>query len=257
METSPAPWINALRSSHDRLQSIVGPLNAGQVAEQSYCTDWSIAQVLSHLGSGAEIFTLFTEAGVGGQEAPGREAFAPIWDRWNAKSPQDQAADGLSADETLVETFESMDDEQLGKLRLSMFGMDLDAAGIARMRLGEHAVHTWDVAVARDPNATLAPDAVALLIDGVGQMAGRMGKAGGPEQRVRVVTTDPERSFVLETGDKVELTPGAGHGELPELRLPAEALIRLVYGRLDADHTPAATTSDVDLDGLRQVFPGF
>jgi uncharacterized protein (TIGR03083 family) len=257
METSPAPWINALRSSHDRLQSIAGPLDAGQVAEPSYCTDWSIAQVLSHLGSGAEIFTLFTEAGVSGQEAPGREAFPAIWERWNAKSPQDQAADGLSADETLVETLESMDDEQLGKLRLSMFGMDLDAAGIARMRLGEHAVHTWDVAVARDPQATIAPDAVALLIDGIEQMAARMGKAGGPGQRVRVVTTDPERSFVLETGDKVELTPGAGHGELPELRLPAEALIRLFYGRLDPDHTPATATSHVDLDGLRQLFPGF
>jgi uncharacterized protein (TIGR03083 family) len=257
MKTSPEPWIEALRTSHDRLQSIVGPLDAGQVAEPSYCTDWSIAQVLSHLGSGAEIFTLFTEAGVSGQDAPGREAFAPIWERWNAKSPHDQAADGLSADETLVETFESMDDEQLGKLRLSMFGMDLDAAGIARMRLGEHAVHTWDVAVARDPHATLAPDAVALLIDGIEPMAARMGKAGGPEQRVRVETTDPERSFVLETGDKVELTPGAGEGGLPELRLPAEALIRLLYGRLDADHTPAAATSQVDLDGLRQVFPGF
>lgn len=257
METSPAPWINALRSSHDRLQSIAGPLDAGQVAEQSYCTDWSIAQVLSHLGSGAEIFTLFTEAGVSGQEPPGRETFPPIWERWNAKSPQDQAADGLSADETLVETLESMDDEQLGKLRLSMFGMDLDAAGITRMRLGEHAVHTWDVAVARDRQATVAPEAVALLIDGVEQMAGRMGKAGGPEERVRVVTTDPERSFVLETGDKVELTPGAGEGGLPELRLPAEALIRLFYGRLDADHTPSSVASDVDLDGLRQVFPGF
>jgi hypothetical protein len=34
--------------------------------------------------------------------------------------------------------------------------------------------------------------------------------------------------------------------------------VRLVYGRLDAEHTPAAVETDgVDLDQLRAVFPGF
>ena len=33
------------------------------------------------------------------------------------------------------------------------------------MRVGEHAVHTWDIAVALDPKATVAADAVDLLID--------------------------------------------------------------------------------------------
>jgi hypothetical protein len=51
------------------------------------------------------------------------------------------------------------------------------------------------------------------------------------------------------------------HPEQPSvpaaLRLPAESLIRLVYGRLDRDHCPADVSTDgVDLDMLRAVFPG-
>jgi hypothetical protein len=41
------------------------------------------------------------------------------------------------------------------------------------------------------------------------------------------------------------------------VRMPAEALIRLVYGRLDPDHTPSTvTTEGIDLDALRATFPG-
>jgi hypothetical protein len=39
--------------------------------------------------------------------------------------------------------------------------------------------------------------------------------------------------------------------------LPAEAFVRLVYGRLDPDHTPPLTSRQVDLDRLRRAFPGF
>ena len=57
----------------------------------------------------------------------------------------------------------------------------------------EHAVHTWDVAVALDPAATVAPDAVGLLVDTLGQFMGRAAKPDGVERRLRVSTTDPER----------------------------------------------------------------
>ena len=48
----------------------------------------------------------------------------------------------------------------------------------------------------------------------------------------------------------------AGEEGRPELRLPAEALVRLVYGRLDPDHTPVAADSP-SLDEVRGLFPGF
>ncbi len=257
MENNPAPWIGALRHSHETLRALVEPLDEGRLEQPSYASEWSIAQVLSHLGSQAEIFGLFLDASLDGKGAPGREAFGPIWDTWNAKSPQAQASDGLRADQATLERFESLDAGQLASLHLRLFGTDLDAAGLAQLRLREHAVHTWDVAVALDPAATVAPDAVGLLVDALGQIVARAGKAGGKQRRVLVVTSDPDRRFILSTGEAVTLTPADGEDDLPELRLPAEALIRLVYGRLDPAHTPPAGTSGVDLDELRQIFPGF
>jgi hypothetical protein len=43
----------------------------------------------------------------------------------------------------------------------------------------------------------------------------------------------------------------------PDLELPSEAFIRLVYGRLDPAHTPAVNGSPTLLDDLRAAFPGF
>ncbi len=261
MEPSPAPWISALRHSHDALQGVVEPLNVDQLEQRSYASEWSIAQVLSHLGSQSEIFGLFLDAGLSGQDPPGAEVFGPIWDTWNAKDPQAQASDAVRADAVTLERFESLDADEQARLHLHMFGMELGTTGLARMRLGEHAVHTWDVAVALDPATTVAPDAVALLIDTLDQLVARTGKPDGKQRKIRVVTSNPERQFTLETGDAVtlvasddEITPELG---LSELRLPAEAFVRLIYGRLDAAHTPPAENAGVELAELREIFPGF
>ena len=258
METSPAPWIGALGTPTTRCEAMVEPLDLGQLEQRSYASEWSIAQVLSHLGSQAEIFGLLLDASLSGEEPPGREVFGPIWDTWNARSPQAQAADALQADQAPLERFESLDADQLAGLHLQLFGMDLDTAGLARMRLGEHAVHTWDVAVALDPAATVEPDAVGLLIDTLGQLVGQERQAG--RETAQAAGDDHRPGAALHPRDRRGRDAHAGRRRragLPELRLPAEALIRLVYGRLDPAHTPPCHVSGVDLDELRPIFPGF
>jgi uncharacterized protein (TIGR03083 family) len=257
VELSPQEWIGALRHSHDALRANVEPLDEDRLRQRSYCSEWSIAQVLSHLGSGAEIFGLFLDAGLRGAEPPGPETFPPIWQAWNERSPQAQATDALAVDEALVKRLESLTPDEQEKIRLRLFGMDLDVAGLTKLRLGEHAVHSWDVAVALDPAATVAADAVTLLIDGLGPLIARAGRPAGSPQTVHVTTTGPDRELVLETGEPVRLEAAQTAGEGPRLKLPAEALIRLVYGRLDPAHTPPVEADGVDLDDLRQVFPGF
>jgi uncharacterized protein (TIGR03083 family) len=246
----------ALQHSRDRLAAIAGSLTGDEVERPSYHS-WSIAQVLSHLGSGAEIFGLRLAAGFPGGSAPGDDEIHPIWDRWNAKPPQQQVRDALVADDELVGRLVEAAAADDGSWRLELFGSEQDLAGLAQMRLGEHTLHTWDVAVALDPTAVLPDDAVALLVDRLATLVAWTGRAQ-PGLRVRVETTAPDRVFLLAAaGERVELTatdPGAG---LPPLRLPAEALVRLVYGRLDADHTPDGVQADgVDLDDLRKTFPG-
>jgi uncharacterized protein (TIGR03083 family) len=257
METRATQWIQALRNSHETLVALVTPLSDAQLQQTSYASEWSIAQVLSHFGSQAEIFGLFLEAGLSGEDPPGRDVFAPIWDSWNARTPRAQADDALQADRTLVEWFESLNPEQHETLHLKLFGTEVDTAGLARMRLGEHAVHTWDIAVVLDPTAALATDAAALLVDTLDQTAARSGKADGKERRVHVSTSEPERHFILESAESVTLSASERAGGPPGLRLPAEALIRLIYGRLDPAHTPPVETDGIDLDELRQMFPGF
>jgi uncharacterized protein (TIGR03083 family) len=262
MQSDPHAWIAVLRSSHDRLDGLVRPLTPEQIRGQSYCADWTIAQVMSHLGSGAEIAMMMMPGALGEGEAVTPDSFPPVWDVWNAKSPDEQAADGLAADERHVESLEKLTDDQLGRISLPFFGMDLDAVGLVRLRLGEHAMHTWDVAVRLDPAATVAPEAAGLLIDNVpGFLAPRLGKPLSEPFGVRIRTTGPDRDYLLATADTVVMTDWPADGtDVPvaEVSLPAEALLRLAYGRLDPAHTPATVSGDpADLDKLRAVFPGF
>ena len=87
MAERPTPSLDeltaALTLSHERLVAAVEPLSDDEVTGPSY-HDWTIAQVLSHLGSSAEIFTRFVEAGASGKPAPGADDFHPVWDRRNA-----------------------------------------------------------------------------------------------------------------------------------------------------------------------------
>jgi uncharacterized protein (TIGR03083 family) len=254
--------IAALRNSHERLAALVGAMSEEQLTGRSYCRDWSVAQVLSHLGSGAEIALLTLEAAVAGRPVdPG--ASAPIWDAWNAKAPRQQAADCLPADDAHITRFEGLTDAELDRISLDLFGMTLDAAGLARMRLSEHAVHTWDVAVALDAAAEVAPGAVELLLAHLPMIAGWTGRPDGGPFRLRLRGTEPEADFLLEVADKVILGPWPGTGPAGatadgQIQLPAEALLRLVYGRLDPAHTPTVEESGEPglLDRARAVFPG-
>jgi uncharacterized protein (TIGR03083 family) len=256
--SDPMPVLAALRGSQDQLARLVSPLSPAELDQPSYDDDWTIADVLSHLGSQAEIFTLFVEAGLSGAAPPSQDAFGPIWDRWNAKSPAAQAADSLERNEALLALIEGLGPERLATFELAMFGMELDAAGLLGIRLGEHALHTWDVEVSLDPAALLPPGATGILIDSVGSLAARAGQPASEPSSVSVRTTDPERRLLLSTGGVSLALAEAPEGSAT-LELTAEALIRLVYGRLDDGHLgqPAATASGISLAELREVFPGF
>lgn len=182
-----------------------------------------------------------------------------MWDKWNALSPEKQASDSLVANEAFVAQAEGLSDSQLDELQFAMFGMELDMAGFLQMRLSEHALHSWDVAASLDPTASVAPEAVELLIDTLPDLASRVGKPQDQPLRVRVVTVDPARDLSVTVDDAVSIEQYDGESTDSVLRLPAEAFVRLVYGRLGD-----GPTSSIELDGdgptldtLRAVFPGF
>ena len=236
--TGAEPWIAAVRHSHNRLSRVVSSHSGGDdLRARSACSEWSVAEVLSHLGSQAEIFAMFFQAGLTGSDPPAGEAFQTIWDAWNSKSPEEQAADSLAANERLISFVEELGEADLERFRLNLFGRQLDVAGLLKLRLSEHAVHTWDVEVAFDHAAIVAPEAIDLLVDGLGETAARAGHAPQVPFDLVIATTSPERTFELHAAEQVSLRPTAGSpDDAPRVELPAEAFVRLVYGRLDEAH---------------------
>ena len=91
--------------------------------------------VASHLGSQAEVFQLFLDAGLTSGEAPGGGAFPPIWDRWNALPSARQVSGSLTANEQLVTLLERLDSAEREGFRLSLFGAEQDLVGLVGLRL--------------------------------------------------------------------------------------------------------------------------
>ncbi len=246
--------LEALRNSVDRLHAVVDGLDPARLGDPAYPTEWTVADVLSHLGSGAVILRRRLDDTLAGVDTPADAAQA-VWDVWNGKSPEAQAADALISDRDLLDRLLGLTDAERDGFRFAMGPMTFDLEGFVGLRLNEHALHLWDIEVAFDPAATVMPDAVACIVDNLQMFARFTGKPLDEARTLTVETTDPERTVIVTLGpDEVALST-AGPVDAPDLRLPAEALVRLVYGRLDPGHTPP-TTGPADLDELRRVFPG-
>lgn len=262
MESSARTWIAALRGSQQRLAALVGSLIPEQLHAPSYDPGRTIAQVLAHIGAQAEVAQQALAAALSGREPFGPDGLRAIQAVWSARDPGQQAVECLVSDREHVRRLEQVSDEQLAGIRVKILGTEYDAVGMVWLRLGEHALHSWDIAVSLDPAAVVAPQSVALLVDWVPRVAACGGRPSGVPYRVGIQTTDPEREFLLDVAETISmpaLRSGAAGDGIPVLRMPAEALLRLVYGRLDSGHTPPVQvlSGRVELDLLRQAFPGF
>jgi uncharacterized protein (TIGR03083 family) len=256
--------IAAYRSGFDDLAGLVARLSDDDLARTSAADRWTIAQVLSHLGSGAEISQAVMRAALAGEPHPGQEFTKSVWARWDAMPAREQADTFVTANKALAELYESLDSGARENLRVDVGFMPapVDVATTVQLRLSELTLHSWDVRVTFDPGATLPADATALLLQGTLPLSwiGKADALGGRTAVVAVTTTEPSSAFALRLEDPVSV------GALPDdadadgtLALPAEAWVRLVAGRLGAGRTTEGVrvTGAADLDLLRRVFPGY
>ena len=72
--------------------------------------------------------------------------------------------EAVAVDARLVARLEELGDPDLDVLRHDVGGIEFDAAGMLRLRVSEHAMHGWDVAVTFDDAAVVAPEAVPALL---------------------------------------------------------------------------------------------
>jgi uncharacterized protein (TIGR03083 family) len=253
--------VASLRTLHDSLAALVPTLSDEDLARRSGASEWPVSQVLSHLGSAAEIGRAAYRAALDGTEPPGPDFNPSVWDRWNALDPRSHAAGYLESDAALLELLEALTPAQRDELRIKTFLPDpMPLEGMLGMRLSEVAQHTWDVNVAFDPAATLDDGAAPLLLEhyttGLGFLLGFTGKAGALSEPAVVEIAGSDLALVI--ADNVQLT---SQGPAPTATLTAapESVIRLMGGRLTPSYTPASVgvTGNVTLDELRAVFPGY
>src|SRR5664280_1312003 len=250
-------WAHGVPPVPDGLvEVLIGPRMTGQAGLQGGQPDLSAAaQVLSHLGSGAEIGLATLQTGLAGHPGPDQDFNQSVWDRWNAMSPQEKARGFLRAGEQLVTGYEKLDAAARQELHVKMAFLPFpaDIAVMSGMRPNEATLHGWDVRVALDPHATLNTQEVEVALEQLtgplNFMVGFLGKPealSGTQATLRVETTDPARFLTLVLGPTISLSDQPADSD-DVLSAPAEALLRLLGGRLDQGHTPQTLTITSDV----------
>jgi uncharacterized protein (TIGR03083 family) len=243
----------ALHSSVERLRNLADSISDAELTQRAYPSEWSIADVFSHLGSGAFIHRRRLDDVIAGQPTP--DDFAPgVWDTWNAKPPAARRQDALVTDAELITRLDAVTADQRDRFSFAMGPMTFGFDEFVGLRLNEHALHTWDIEVARNSAATIPDNIAALVIDNLEMIARFTGKPTGDTRSITIATTDPERRFRVDLGQD-SITFGPAQNGRADVELAAEAFIRLVYGRLEPEHTPPGEHSP-DLETLRRAFPG-
>lgn len=258
---SASSWLGAVNASSERLMTTVNELADEVLARPSFARDWTIAQALSHLGSAAEICTKLMLRGIDGDTtAPSADDARPVWRRWDALSGPAQREAWLEADRRHRGLLNSLTPQQVESLRIPYFAGLLSVPAYAGYRLSEQSIHAWDIEVALDPAATIPAPEVDLLWERLDLVATRFHHADvlkrqAPKQLL-VKLTDRDRTVYLELGAELHLFAGAPANPAATVSGPAEAVLRLVYGRSRPEDDVTAT-GDVALEDLRSLFPGF
>jgi uncharacterized protein (TIGR03083 family) len=254
--------IKALRNEHDVLIGIAPTLTDDQLTGPSGSSEWSIGQVFSHLGSGAEITLAGLTAALDGGDAPDEDFNRSVWARWDAMSPSEQRAGFVEHDTRLVEKFEALTPEQHESLTLTIGFLPAPAsvATFAGLRLNEVANHSWDIRIALDNGSGLLDSSAAALLEilcgDLGVVVEGASKAELLGERVVLAVGDTGYSVVIDEKASFE---SAVNGATAAFTGAPEAALRLVFGRLAPAYTPAdvGVSGNVTLDQLRDVFPGF
>jgi uncharacterized protein (TIGR03083 family) len=261
-KTTTEDWLRALHATSERLDGQVGSLSEKDLARPSFAEGWSIAQVLSHLGSGAEIGAMLVERGLKGwTNGPIRDDVLPIWQRWDAMGPLEQRATWQDANARHLGLLDSLDATEHASVKVPYFAGLLSVADYAGYRLSEQSVHGWDIAVALNATAIIPADELRLLWKRLDLVATRFRDADtlsrlAPAQ-LAVTLTDEQRTLLLDLDSELHIYPANPADPVGTVTGTADAILRLVYGR----HRPRAdvvtAAGPLTVDDLRALFPGF
>ncbi|MFB7285937.1 maleylpyruvate isomerase N-terminal domain-containing protein [Actinacidiphila glaucinigra] len=251
----------AMHTASRRLGATVGGLTGEQLLLPSFADGWSLAQVLVHLGTGAELCAAALRRGLTGDlTRPSREEIADVFEQWIPLKPTAQRDAWQEAESALLGLLDSLDEGARAAVTVPYFTGPVGFTDFTGYWLSEQSVHTWDAAVGLDESATIPAPEVALLWDRIDMVASRSRDGDtltrlGPRQ-IAMEFTDPERVLCLTLGSELHILPCEGAETSGAVSGPSEAVLRLVYGR-NRPQDGVTVRDGITLDDLRALFPGF
>lgn len=235
-ESNPYPKIKAYEQlEFGRLNSYLEGLDAEGWLEQSYCTEWPVYQVVSHIGSGSRIGGLRVQAWVGGGPAVSREVMQQIWAHFDALEPSQMYASFSAAVRDYL-AVEASTPDAAGLQEVDGFAGKRPLYAYQLGRTWELACHSWDVYVSRDRGARLDPAAVAVLADNLQFVNLPFDKERGAPLSTNPIAFqlgDSGRTYTLDpTAERPRVAQASDAGDAPlVIAGPDEEVIRLVSGR--------------------------
>jgi uncharacterized protein (TIGR03083 family) len=229
--------------------------------EQSYCSDWRVYQVASHLGSGGRIGKMRLQHWADDGPPVGREQMQQVWGLFDSLKPE-QMLDAFSQSAQEYTAYTATLPADVGLKEVEGFAGKRPLYAYQVMRLWELTCHSWDMYVARDTRARLAPQAVAVLAGNLqylnlpidGQRAAALAFPAA-----RLVLTDAPVEYAIDLkAERPRLQPGTNSDAPLVVEGPAEEIIRLVSGRHfvpgDQPRLTATTGQAQDVAALKRAF---
>ena len=254
------------------LNQFLNGLSPNDLRRHSACDAWAVRDVAGHLTNRAERQMTSMTRGRQGDSAPPPGFVAPTDNMvMSAENADADIAYSISLGDDLVPTFER-NYRDLHLLLNSFSGDDwgcacwhprrgtMTAREYVSQRIQELAVHDWDIRSAFDPQASLHPDAIPVLL---GMSARWLRSAYNPgddpptsDIRYLFALSDAEPIDVLVQPQGVQI--GAGLHPDPDdidmlVACNANTYLLLAYGRIDVD-TAANSLVAIGEEGLLERF---
>jgi uncharacterized protein (TIGR03083 family) len=206
---------------------------------QSFCTDWTIKDVVEHQAAQGLAMRTATQAALQGKEPnfspEGLQAFVRQLEGLNRLELADLIA---QTTHEMFDLLERATPEQLQKTTQTRFGK-LALHNLGSFRLSELSLHSWDIRVVDDLTAKVSRESLPLLLPGL--VAALPGLAH-PEtvQQLPALTyqfevAGPVKGPIALSVAQNKVQAQRDYAEKPDvvLKLDSEAFLRLTWGRLN------------------------
>jgi uncharacterized protein (TIGR03083 family) len=244
IETSLGDLTTSVVRQRKRLADTVASLDAEQWGSPSRCEAWSTQDVIAHLISTNQFWTLSINAGLAGEPTRFLAEFDPVAtpaqlvDAVRSRAVADTLEQFVVSNDELATALGAIDDEQWTVLAEAPPG-HVGLRALAMHALWDAWIHERDIAIPLGLDLVEEPDEVVASL----QYAAALGPAfhastgARREGRLRVIASDPDATFdVVVAGGSVEVREADSSSDAAVLSGRALELLEALSFRRELDY---------------------